>query len=165
MLNKRWVAPVCVVAGLVSLALFLAACDGGGDDGTPTATEPAPTAATSPTPAEPTIVDVFHTEWELIPSVNTAPAGEVIFNATNDGVVTHNFRLARTDLPDDGLPVNPDTFMVREEELEIIARTTKDLSPGELEEVAVNLPPGRYVIFCNVAGHYEAGLHSEFIVE
>jgi periplasmic copper chaperone A len=114
--------------------------DGGmGDDEasigpTPWATEAAPTAPVTTVPAEQTTtqavtVDVYHAEWDLIPSVDTVPAGAVTCNATNDGVIPHNFRLAKTELQPDALPVDPGALVVKEDQLEIVART-KNISAG-----------------------------------
>lgn len=158
---------------LVALgAIVLAACDSEDEASvgpTPRATEDAPTEPMTTVAADPTApqgvtVDVYHAEWELIPSVDAVSAGAVTFNATNDGVVPHNFRLAKTELPPDALPADPDTLVVKEDELVMVARSG-DIDVGEAEEVIVDLEPGSYVLFCNIAGHYAAGLYAGFTVE
>ncbi len=162
MQKKRWLVLAGVVAALFSLALVLTACNGDEDEAEPTAT-----TATEPadqTPAGGVTVDVYHAEWELTPSVDTVPAGTVIFNAANDGTIPHNFRLARTDLAPEALRVDQETFTVDEEQLEIVARS-EDLDVGEVEQVVVDLEPGSYVMFCNIATHYEVGLYAGFTVE
>jgi uncharacterized cupredoxin-like copper-binding protein len=109
-------------------------------------------------------VDVPHGEWFFTPSVDTVPAGTVTFNARNDGVVPHNFRLVRTDLAPDALPVDTETSMVDEGQLEKLARS-EDLAAGEVEQIVVDLEPGSYVMFCNIPTHYQVGLYAGLTVE
>ena len=71
--------------------------------------------------------------------------------------------LARTNLPAGGLPTLADGS-VDEEALN---------SPGEIPDVAagatkstkLNLAPGRYVMFCNLPGHYQGGMYGTVIVK
>jgi uncharacterized cupredoxin-like copper-binding protein len=36
--------------------------------------------------------------------------------------------------------------------------------PGSTRDLRVHLAPGRYVLFCNMAGHYLGGMHSNLVV-
>ena len=40
----------------------------------------------------------------------------------------------------------------------------EDMDAGQSGRVAVSLTPGRYMVFCNVTGHYAAGQHTVFRV-
>ncbi len=130
----------------------------------PTATEVPATQPPAPTAAKRVIVDVPHWEWEMSVSPNTAPAGTVTFNAINEGAIPHNLRLAKTDLAPDALPVGDRTFVVDEEQLDILA-ASRDLDIGESEQLTVELEPGNYVLFCNIPAHYQTGLYAGFSVE
>jgi hypothetical protein len=36
----------------------------------------------------------------------------------------------------------------------------EDVQPGSKRSLTVRLAPGRYVLICNLAGHYAAGMHA-----
>jgi uncharacterized cupredoxin-like copper-binding protein len=40
-----------------------------------------------------------------------------------------------------------------------------DLKPGARGKLTLNLKPGTYLLFCNEAGHYKAGMTSTLVVE
>jgi uncharacterized cupredoxin-like copper-binding protein len=106
-----------------------------------------------------TPVDVTLKDFSITPEDQTIAAGDVLLRVTNDAPVTHEFVVVRTDLPADALPIAPDGLSVNEEWLAPM---------GELDEVPastsgqlpLNLPPGRYVFFCNLEGHYLGGMHA-----
>lgn len=41
---------------------------------------------------------------------------------------------------------------------------TGEIEPGASETFTITIPAGHYVIMCNEAGHYEAGMHLNFTV-
>ncbi|MBE3590903.1 MAG: cupredoxin domain-containing protein [Firmicutes bacterium] len=63
-------------------------------------------------------------------------AGRVTFEVKNEGHVTHAF-----EVKGQGIDVK-----------------TKSLGPGESDELAVDLKPGRYEIWCPVDGHRDLGM-------
>ncbi len=129
----------------------------------PTPPPQTPTEPVIPPTVERVIVDVPHWEWVMTVSTDSAPAGTVTFNAINEGVIPHNLRLAKTGLAPNALPLSESTYMVIEEQLEVLA-SSRDLGVGESEELTVALAPGSYVLFCNIATHYQAGLYVGFSV-
>lgn len=160
---------------LLSLLLFVAACNGDDGDADPTATEPAaeePTAtepaAGEPTATEPaaseTTIDVSLREFVVEPSIDTAPAGTITFNVTSDASIFHNLKVIATDLAPDALPVDDALFAVDEEQVDVVA-STADLDPGEQETLTVELAAGSYVLICNIPTHYGAGMTVVFTVE
>lgn len=152
-----------LIVGAISLALLAAAC-GGGEEEEPTATEPQATEPADQTPAEgATTVDVSLIEFSVDLSTDTVPAGTVTFNLSNDGAAAHSFEVIRTDLAPDALPYDEETFMVDEEQVDIVGRV-EAFEPGESDELTVDLEPGSYVLICNVATHYEAGSYTAFTV-
>jgi glucose/arabinose dehydrogenase/uncharacterized cupredoxin-like copper-binding protein len=58
----------------------------------------------------------------------------------NQGVTLHNFTVADSDI-------------------------SVDVEPGATAEMVINLPPGRYRVFCNVPGHKEAGMIARLFVK
>ncbi len=157
-----------ILAALLSLSVAAAAC--GGDEEEPVPTEPvAPTATEAPetlteTPSEATAVDVSLKEFEIGLSMDSALADTVTFNVSNDGTVLHNFRVIRTEDDPADLPVDEDTFMVDETQVDVAA-SSDDLDAGQTEEVTADLEAGSYVLICNVPTHYDAGMRTAFTVE
>ena len=41
----------------------------------------------------------------------------------------------------------------------------EEMAPGKTGAVTLDLPPGRYAMFCNVPGHYAAGMYGRLKVE
>jgi uncharacterized cupredoxin-like copper-binding protein len=93
-----------------------------------------------------------------ISAPTTLKAGEVDLRIDNHGPDHHEFIIA--PLHGASLPMRADGFTVDEEAIE-------RSEPGSLEpavagaerELRVHLAPGRYVFFCNMAGHYLGGMH------
>jgi uncharacterized cupredoxin-like copper-binding protein len=106
-------------------------------------------------------------EWSVTPDQDTAQAGEVTFDITNDGANVHEFVVFKTDLPADQLPTTEEegaTVVDEEAEgLELIDEV-EDISPGASATLTVDLEPGNYVLLCNVPGHYARGMHATFTV-
>ena len=89
-------------------------------------------------------------EGEVIAATDYA-AGEVTFNATNDGEFPHEFVV----IAGDGYASLPlaDNGEVLEDELApgaIIGRTER-FEPGQSMSLTVELEPGNYVLLCNIA--------------
>ena len=58
------------------------------------------------------------------------------------------------------LPLRADDLTVDEDAVK--PRTAAQIEndkPGTLRVVRVHLAPGRYVLFCNMSGHYLGGMH------
>jgi uncharacterized cupredoxin-like copper-binding protein len=89
----------------------------------------------------------------------SAPAGSTTFDIANDGPSTHEFEVIRTDLAVDALPVS--SAQVNVDSLNLIDEV-EGTAPGTLTHLTVDLTPGNYVLICNVAGHYQAGMRIAF---
>jgi hypothetical protein len=97
----------------------------------------------------------------------TAPrsvaAGEVTLRVANTGPDEHELLVAR--LGNGGLPMRSDGITVDEELL--AHRYLHGLEPGArgaVRELPLRLTPGRYVLFCNMSGHYMGGMHAVLVV-
>jgi uncharacterized cupredoxin-like copper-binding protein len=91
-----------------------------------------------------------------------ASAGDVVFRVRNQGPDDHELIVARADGP---LPLRSDDLTVNEEALEHVeAGALEPGEPGHLRELRVHLSPGRYVLFCNMAGHYFGGMRAVLVV-
>lgn len=102
-------------------------------------------------------------EWSLSLDRSSAPSGSVTFSATNSGTVDHEFVVFKTDLAPDALPLSGSSV---DEAASGVAKKDEiaEFSPGTTKTLALNLDPGKYVLICNVPGHYQQGLHAAFTV-
>ena len=90
-------------------------------------------------------------------------AGELVLHVANAGPDMHELLLARAN--GRKLPLRRDNLTVDEIRLE--PRTIgalEDVQPDTSRAWKLQLPPGRYVLFCNMSGHYLGGMHRELIV-
>jgi uncharacterized cupredoxin-like copper-binding protein len=90
-------------------------------------------------------------------------AGQVRLRIHNAGPDTHELLLVRVGKR--SLPLRRDGMTVDEDALEPLHPVVVEgMERGHGDEVVVKLPPGRYVLFCNMAGHYLSGMHARVIV-
>ena len=128
--------------------LVLAACGG-------TAATPTPSAQQ---------VSVALTEWSVTPSVATAKAGKVNFTATNRGQLPHELVVFKTDVAAGSIPVKDG--LADEAAGTVIGEIEpEELGPGKSDSHTWDLAAGKYVLLCNIAGHYQAGMAVAFTVE
>jgi uncharacterized cupredoxin-like copper-binding protein len=92
----------------------------------------------------------------------TAKAGDVTFKISNGGAVTHEFVVVQTDLGFSQVPVTADG-KADEEELKGMGEV-EDIEAGKSGDLKLNLPPGHYMLICNLPGHFASGMHADFIV-
>lgn len=90
-------------------------------------------------------------------------AGDVSFRVRNNGPDEHELIIVRTS--SGLLPLRSDGVTVNEEALQ--QAEVDSLSPGKpgaVRSLHVRLSPGRYVLLCNMTGHYMGGMHSTLVV-
>ena len=102
------------------------------------------------------------TDYKVLTNVATVPAGETKIGVRNRGSQPHDLVVLRTDLAPDKLPY--DAARARADEPGLVVRT-KELRAGGTAAVTAALEPGRYVLICNVAGHYGLGMRTSLRVE
>ena len=107
---------------------------------------PADTATASAT------VSVVLDEWKLVPARAAVRAGRVTFVVRNDGSMTHEFVMLRSDRRAGGLPVKGGKAVVAGRRGRI-----SQMPSGASKRLTLTLPRGRYVLLCNFLGHYQAG--------
>ena len=93
---------------------------------------------------------------------DSAPAGEVTFDVTNDAAQTHEFVVIQTDLAEDQLPTDDSGLVDEEGEGLTLIDEIEDMAGGSSQSLTVNLDAGSYVLICNLPGHYEQGMHTSF---
>jgi uncharacterized cupredoxin-like copper-binding protein len=137
-----------IAAILVALATF-AACNGDGG-GT---------------------VNVTLQEFSVATDPATVDAGEVVFEATNEGPDdVHEFVVFRTDLDPTELPTDENGAVVETGEGVELIGEIEDIPVGETQSVTLDLEAGNYVLICNIwdedeqEAHYQEGMRTTFTV-
>jgi uncharacterized cupredoxin-like copper-binding protein len=82
----------------------------------------------------------------------------------NDGKLTHELVAFRTDLGQGDLPMAGDRVNEEAKAVTHIDPEAEDVQPGASKTLTLELEPGRYVIICNLAGHYASGMHQALTV-
>ena len=135
--------------GMAAALGLAAACGGGGDE---------------------TRLDVRFSEWEIGVSEAIVGAGEVRLELRNEGTVSHNLVIVKSDLPPGELPVSDGSVDVSRLNVEGGAGP---VAPGTSMEgeaaFGTSLTAGKYVLFCDVVSggesHYENGMYAPLLVE
>ncbi|HZR46946.1 MAG TPA: cupredoxin domain-containing protein [Candidatus Manganitrophaceae bacterium] len=114
-------------------------------------------------------VSVELKEWGVTPDKRSVPAGgKVTFKAKNAGTMEHELVILKTSYPIDALPTAEGK--VKEEAAGEVIGEIEEFPPNEEREATFDLPPGSYILFCNVSekgqteGHYQKGMRAAFTV-
>jgi uncharacterized cupredoxin-like copper-binding protein len=89
---------------------------------------------------------------------SSVKAGTIHFDVTNwsQGVL-HELIIVAVDNPQAILPYDYSKAKVAEDQVKVLG-DTGDLQPGTSYAFDLALAPGAYLLFCNVPGHYAAGM-------
>lgn len=112
-----------------------------------------------------TQVKVIETEMAIELSPTTVPAGAIAFVAYNQGQLPHEMEIIKTDLPIDQMPIKDNRLDRKKVGEKIDEIETDDLPSGATATLLTHLEPGRYLIECNIPGHFPAGMKAELLVE
>jgi len=99
-----------------------------------------------------TLVTVRLKEFKVLPAPLTARRGAVAFSVRNVGKLDHELVVLKTNLAPGKLPVRKD----RAVETGRIGRVGP-IKPGASRTLALTLKAGKYVLLCNLPGHYKGG--------
>ena len=95
----------------------------------------------------------------------TAQSGDLTFHVKNDGPSTHEINIDRTDLAADQLPLREDGLSVAEDSPDLTRiGSIEIIEAGDVANLKLNLPPGHYVLYCNLEGHYLGQMHASLDV-
>jgi len=116
-------------------------------------------------------VNVTLQEFSIATDPATVDAGEVVFEATNEGPDdVHEFVVFQTDLDPTELPTDENGAVVETGEgIELIGEI-EDIPVGETQSVTLDLEAGNYVLICNIfdedeqEAHYQEGMRTTFTV-
>jgi uncharacterized cupredoxin-like copper-binding protein len=134
-----------LVAALMTLALLVVSC--------------AQPAADAPAGSQ-VVAELADSKITVnLPSVK---AGRIKIGVRNLGTMEHSFQVLKTDLAQDKLPTDLASAKAKEDgKVGEIA----SIPAGKSASVTIDLVPGKYVFICNIAGHYQLGMHTGFTVD
>jgi uncharacterized cupredoxin-like copper-binding protein len=108
--------------------------------------------------ASKTVVRVTLKEFKVLPTPTSAPRGTVAFSVRNTGKLEHELVVLKTNIAPAKLPV-------RKSKAVEVGRVGKVVvKAGKAGGLTLALKAGKYVLLCNVAGHYQAGQRIGFVV-
>jgi uncharacterized cupredoxin-like copper-binding protein len=116
-------------------------------------------AAPSSAGTAPTVVNVKLTEMKIVPSRRSVPAGKVTFRVKNVGMSLHELVVIRSNTAPGKLPVKNHEASEAGSVGEVA-----DLHAGKSGTVTLDLKKGKYILICNITGHYQAGMYTGFTV-
>jgi len=106
-------------------------------------------------------------DWKLGDRPEAVPAllrsGDLEFSLENADLVAHDFFVLQTDTEAGALPVVDGRVDV--ERPGAVFASVESFQPGQQGGMSFAFPPGRYVLFCNQAGHYQHGMYYSFEVQ
>lgn len=145
---RRW---WLLALAALALALVATACGGGGEGGG--------------------TIEVTLQEFAIAANPSSISAGEVTFQATNEGPNDqHELVVIRTDLAPDQLPTNPNGSVNEDGEGIEVLDEIGEFPVGETRSLTLNLEAGSYVLICNIydeeeqEAHYQEGMRTAFTV-
>ena len=109
-------------------------------------------------------LDISKATMGIKASPDSVKAGEITFNVTNDSKDTiHEMIVMYLANPSQPLPYIDAENRVDEDKSGDKGEVS-ELDAGASGALTVTLKPGKYLLICNVPGHYGAGMWTEFTV-
>ena len=149
--------------GTAAASLAVASCGGGGDNDTSTTQAQAPAQ-----PSGGGSLTINMSDYAFSPNDTTTNAGTVKVSTPNQGKLPHEMVLLKTNQSPGSLPTLSNGE-VDEEGLEAKGVESpgeiEDVGPGEKKSATLKLTPGKYVMICNLPGHYKQGMYGTLTVK
>jgi uncharacterized cupredoxin-like copper-binding protein len=120
-------------------------------------------AGDPPTPPAGPVLGVRLKDFKIEPSLPAIEGGVVAIRVRNEGPTTHEFVVIRSDLPAGELPIAADGLSVDEDRVVPLDELT-EVKAGGSGVLTLALTPARYVLFCNLEGHYLTGMYASIEV-
>ena len=152
-----------ITFGTAVVSLALVSCGGGGDNESSTTQAQAPAQ-----PSGGGSLTINMSDYAFSPNDASANAGTVRISTPNQGQLPHELVLFKTQKSPGSLPTLSNGE-VDEEGLEAGGVDSpgeiEDVSPGKTKSATLKLTPGRYVMICNLPGHYKQGMYGTLTVK
>ena len=137
--------PIRLGSALVAVVFVVVAC-GGAPEGAPSGSQ----------------VIAEMTDYKITVNVPSVKAGKIKLGVRNIANMEHSFEVLKTDLAHDKLPVDGASAKAREDGK---VGDIPSIAAGKSTAVTLDLAAGKYVFICNIAGHYQLGMHTGFTVD
>jgi hypothetical protein len=138
-----------VLASCAATVLLVSGCGGG--------------AATGGVGGTGTVVGVTEQDFRIATTIAQVSPGDVTLRIHNRGPDEHELIVAPERK--NGLPIRSDGFTVNEEAVQSSEPgSVNPQQPGGTRYLKLHLAPGRYLLFCNMEGHFMGGMHTELVV-
>lgn len=99
-------------------------------------------------------------------SADTVKAGEITFEVLNSSKDTiHEMIITRLRDLSRLFPYNSSESRIDEDKMSDILGEVSELDPGKTAALRFDLVPGKYLLFCNIPGHFTSGMWTIFTVE
>ena len=141
--RKGWAA---AAAGLAVIAIVATSCAAAG----PTDTSEVPSV----------YLDI--SDFKIVADHPTIAAGHVVVGIRNHAAMLHEIKFIKTDLAPDQLPVDAATAKAKEDGK---VGELLNIAAGASRKLVLELTPGKYVLICNVPGHYQLGMRTGLEVQ
>jgi uncharacterized cupredoxin-like copper-binding protein len=138
------------LVALVAIPLMAAGCGGNSSGETGSPGSPA--------------IKVQQRDFKITLSSTTVKTGKITFDVKNTGPSTHEFVVFRTDLESGKLPTKADGTVDESGAGVTHIDEIEDIEKGKSKKLDLDLPAGKYVVLCNLVGHYAAGMHTPLTV-
>ena len=162
-MQMRITKTALVTFGAAAVSLAFASCGGGGDNGSATTQAQAPAQ-----PSGGGSLTINMSDYAFTPNGASTKAGTVKISTPNQGQLPHELVLLKTDKSPGSLPTLSNGE-VDEEGLEASGVESpgeiEDVGPGQTKSGTLKLTPGRYVMICNLPGHYKQGMYGTLTVK
>jgi uncharacterized cupredoxin-like copper-binding protein len=111
------------------------------------------------------VVRITERDFHIAASAQHVRAGAVDLSVHNQGPDDHELIVVK-EHPGTPLPMRRDGVTLDEERLlpVTVEPALEPGRPGGVRELRLHLTAGHYVLFCNMAGHYLGGMHTELVV-
>ena len=110
------------------------------------------------------LVRVTERDFRITLAPARVRAGDVRVLLRNKGPDAHELLVVRAR--NSHLPLRPDGSTVDEEGLERdIVGVLEAGAPGSVRQLLLHLRPGRYMLICNMSGHFLGGMHTQLVVQ
>lgn len=108
--------------------------------------------------------DLSNASMGIAVSQETVKAGEITFEVLNSSAdAIHEMIIARLKDLTQVFPYNNNESTVEEDRLETLGEVS-ELDPAGRGALRLDLKPGNYLLFCNIPGHFMAGMWTIFTV-
>jgi uncharacterized cupredoxin-like copper-binding protein len=110
-----------------------------------------------------TLIGISERDFHISASTARVAAGDVTLRIHNGGPDQHELIVVPQGRHT--LPMRSDGFTVNEEAIQNSEPgSITPQRPGGTENLQLHLTPGRYLLFCNMEGHYMGGMHTVLVV-